>query len=91
MHHHTTKDVQSEMRSKKNLHGTEHTNFTKSSSRKDTARMSTEQNFFRNDVSTKAKNTATGVAIHSKERMYIVDSGAALHLMGLSFLNRKEK
>ena len=70
MHHHTTKDVQSEMRSKKNLHGTEHTNFTKSSSRKDTARMSTEQNFFRNDVSTKAKNTATGVAIHSKNGVH---------------------
>ena len=39
-----------EMRSKRNLHGMEHTNFAKSASRNDTARMSTKQNFFRNDV-----------------------------------------
>ena len=81
--HHTTKDVQSEMRSKKNLHGMEHTNFTKSSSRpKDTTRMSTKQNFFRNDVPTEAKITATDLAMHSKEKVYIVDSGASLHMMG---------
>ena len=36
-------------------------------------------NFSRSYVSTKAKNTATGLAIHSKERMYIVDSDASLH------------
>ena len=67
------------MRSKKNLHGREHTNFTKSSSRKDTARMSTKQTS--SCVRTKAKKTATGLPIHCKERMYIVDSGAALHMM----------
>ena len=81
--HHTTRHVQSEMRSKKSLHGMEHTNFTKSSSRpKDKTRMSTRRNFFSNDVTTEAKNTATDLAIHSQERMYIVDSGASLHVMG---------
>ena len=33
----------------------------------------------------------TGVAIHSKERMYIVDSGASLHMMGLSSRNHRGK
>ena len=37
-----------------------------------------------------AKYTATGL-IHSKERMYIVDSGASSHMMGLSCLNHREK
>ena len=90
MHHRATKDVQSEKRSEKNLHGTEHTSFTKSSSRKDTARMFTQTNFFSSFVLTKA-NTATGLTIHCKESVYIVDSGASLHMMGLCFLNHKEK
>ena len=32
-------------------------------------------NFFRRHVPTEAKTTANGLTIHSKERMYIVDSG----------------
>ena len=91
MHHRTTKDVQSGMRTKKNLHGMEHTNFTRSSSRKDTASMSTKQNFFRSDVTTEAKNTASDLPMDSKERVYMVDSGASLHVMGLSSLNHIEK
>ena len=47
--------------------------------------------FFRNYVLTKAKDTATGLAIPSKGRVYMVDSGALLHMMGLSSLNHKEK
>ena len=43
--------------------------------------MSTKH-FFIGYVITKAKNTATGLAIHSKERMYMVDSGASLHMTG---------
>ena len=39
---------------------------------------STKPNFFRRYVLAKAKSAATGMAIHSKERMYIVDSGASL-------------
>ena len=46
--------------------------------------------FFRNYVLTRAKNTLTGLAIHSKERLYVVDSGASLH-MGLASLNHEEK
>ena len=44
-------------------------------------------NSFRSYVPTKAQNTATGLAIHSKERMYIVDNGASLHMMRLSSLD----
>ena len=56
------------------------------------ARMSTKKNFFRNDVSTKAKNSATDLAIHSKERMYIVDNGASLHMMGyLPWITKKRR
>ena len=52
---------------------------------------STKPNFFRSYVLAKAKSAATGMAIHSKERMYIVDSGASLHIMGLSSRNHREK
>ena len=46
-------------------------------------------NFCRNYVLTKAKNTTTGIVIHSKERMqHIVDTGAPLHMMRLSSLNQ---
>ena len=38
-------------------------------------------NFFRCYVPAQAENTATGLAIHSRERMYIVDSGAWLQMM----------
>ena len=48
-------------------------------------------NFFRTSITTKAKYTATGLAIHSKERMYIVDSGAPLHMMEVSSLNHRER
>ena len=48
-------------------------------------------NIFRSFVHTEAKSTATGLATHSKERVYIVDSGSSLHMMGLSYLNHKEK
>ena len=48
-------------------------------------------NFSRSFVTTKAKNTATGLVICSKERLYTVDSGAPLHVMGLSSLNCEEK
>ena len=37
------------------------------------------------------KNTVTGLAIHSKERMSMDDSGASLQMMGSSSLNDKEK
>ena len=40
-------------------------------------------NFSRRYVPTKAKSTAHGLSIHTKERMYLVDSGTLLHLMGL--------
>ena len=53
--------------------------------------MSTITNFSRNYVPTKAKNTATGIVTHSKGRVYKVDSGASLHMMGLSSLNHNEK
>ena len=52
---------------------------------------STKPNFFRRYVLAKAKSAATGMAIHSNERMYIVDSGASLHMMGLSSRNHREK
>ena len=48
-------------------------------------------NFSRRYVPTKAKNTANGLLIHTKERMYSVDSGTLLHLMGLLSLNNQEK
>ena len=38
--------------------------------------------FFGSFVPTKAKNTVNGWAIHTKERMYIADGGASLHMMG---------
>ena len=70
--------LQSGMRSKKSLQSIEHTNFTKSSSReKDTTAMSKKPNFFRSHVPTKAKNTATSLAIRSKEKMYIVGCSAS--------------
>ena len=47
--------------------------------------------FFRSHVPTQAKNTATGLAIQTTERVYIVDSGASLHMMGLLSLSKKEK
>ena len=47
-------------------------------------------NFFRSYVSTEEKNTATGLAMHSKEKVYIVDSGASLHMIILSGSQRKE-
>ena len=46
-------------------------------------------NFFSSYVPTMAKYTATGVAIHSKERMYVFDSGASFHIMGLTPLNKQ--
>ena len=48
-------------------------------------------NFFRSFVSTKAKTTACGLTILTKERMHIVYSGASLHMMGISSSNEKEK
>ena len=48
-------------------------------------------NFFRNCAPAQAKNTATGLVIHSKEREYKVDSGASSHMMVLSSLNSKDK
>ena len=86
LHHCTTKGLLSGMRSKKHLQGTKHTNSTHSPSER-----TTKQNFFRSYVLTKAKFSATGLAIHSKERVYVVDSGASLYMMGLSSLNHKEK
>ena len=62
-----------------------------SSRRKDTARMFTKANFFRCYVSTKAKFYATGLARYAKVSMYIVDSGASLHVMAPSSLNDNEK
>ena len=38
-----------------------------------------------------ASATVPGLAIHTKDMMYIVDSGASLHMMGLSSLSPKEK
>ena len=37
------------------------------------------------------KNTTTGLVIHCKERVYVVDSDASLHMMGPSSLNHDEK
>ena len=48
-------------------------------------------NFFRSYVLTKAKNTTTGMMMHSNERKYLVDSGNSQHMMGLSSLNHREK
>ena len=47
--------------------------------------------FFRRYVPTKAKFTATVLAIHSKERVYKVDCGASVHMMGVSSPTHKEK
>ena len=49
--------------------------------------MSTVQTY----VPTMTKTTANGLTIHTKESMYIVDSGTSLDLMGFSSLNEKEK
>ena len=85
MHHRMTKGLRSGMSSKKSFEGIEHSNFAKSSSsQKDTA-IPPKKNFSRSYVPTKAKSTARGLAIHSKERVCIVDSSASLHVMG-SFL-----
>ena len=80
------------VRSKNSVQGINHTNFTENSSRfKDIKAMSTNQTS--SDVTSrqKVRNTATGLAIHTRERMHIVDSGASLHMMGLSSLICKEK
>ena len=45
----------------------------------------------RSYVPTEVKNTTTGLVIHSKERVYMVDSGASLHMMGLSSLNTERR
>ena len=50
-----------------------------------------KSNFFSCYVPKEVRNTATGLAIHTKEKMHIVDSGASLHVMGLSSLICKEK
>ena len=76
MHQRTTHDVQSGMGSKKSLQGMDQLFKTKGHHK---------------DVPTKAKNAATGLATHCKERMYIVDSGASLRMKGLSSLNHREK
>ena len=47
-------------------------------------------NLFRSYVPTEAKNTATGLAMQSKERVYTVDRDASSHMMGLLSLNHKE-
>ena len=47
-------------------------------------------NFFRCYDPTKAKNTANGDTFQRK-RVHIVDSGASLHMMGLSFLKHRER
>ena len=49
------------------------------------------QNFFRSYVPTQAKNTAYGLAIRIKERMYTLDSGASSHMMGLLSSNNNEE
>ena len=36
-------------------------------------------------------NAIKGLAIHTKERMYTVDSGASLHMVGLFSLNMRKK
>ena len=45
-------------------------------------------NVFRSYVPTKATNTTTGLVIHSKEKVYMSDSGASLHMTGLSSLTK---
>ena len=50
-----------------------------------------KSNFFSCYVPTEVRNTATGLAIHTRERMHIFDSGATLHRMGLASLIWKEK
>ena len=45
--------------------------------------------FLRSDVSTKA--AVQGLAIQTNGRMYIVDSGASLHMLGISSLSPREK
>ena len=53
--------------------------------------MCIEQFFSETYVPTKAKNTTRRSVIRSKERKYTVDSGASLHMMGISSLNHKER
>ena len=79
------------MRTKKSLQGTQHTNCTKSPSRKKGHSSDVHKNFFRSYVPTNTKNTTTSLVIHSKERMHIVDSGASLHMMGLTSPSHNEK
>ena len=50
-----------------------------------------KSNFFSCYVPTEVRNTATGLAIHTRETMHIFDSGATLHRMGLASLIWKEK
>ena len=80
------------MKSKKCVQGTKHTSFHKELFKiKGHYSDVHKTNFFRSYVPTQMKNTATGLAIHSNERVYTVDSGASLHTKGLSSLNEKGK
>ena len=53
--------------------------------------MSTKQTSSEATSPQEVKKTAIGLAMHSKERAYIVDSGASLHVMGFSSPNHGEK
>ena len=79
-----------DMRSKRNLHGIQHTNFAKSASRKGTARISTKHNFFRSDVH-KGEEYRDRLGDTFQRRVYIVDSGAAFTYDGLSSLNHQKR
>ena len=51
---------------------------------KGTTAMSTKQTSSDVTSPTKVKNTGTGLAIHSKDMVYMVDSGASVHMIGFS-------
>ena len=80
--------------SKKSLQDTQHTNLHKKAlqDKKTSTVMSVEQKFFRSYVRAQRRRLPRpSLAIHSKERVYTVDSGASLHMMELSSLSNKGK
>ena len=82
MHHRMTKKPQSGRRSKKILQSTEIPTSQRGLQDKRTLHRCQQNKLFRKlRHHKKVKNTATGLAMHSKERTYIVDSGASLHVM----------
>ena len=91
MHHRMTKSPQSGRRSKKILQSMEIPTSQRALQDKRTLQRCQRKKKTEVTSPQKVKNTATGLAMHSKERTYIVDSVASLHVMGFSSPNHKKK